>query len=101
MYPGQSCQIAIKLSEPINRDEYPNVVMELTANNAFQHDVRLTGQGVAKFTLQWEQNHWQDKSKSNQKTKGFLKQGFPIIGDYTHQFTSYGFLGFIFNAFFL
>ena len=30
-----------------------------------------------------------------QKTKGLLKSGFPIISDYTHQFASYGFPGFI------
>jgi hypothetical protein len=164
LLPGQSCQIAVQLPEPINREEYPNVVMELTANNAFQHDVRLAGQGAAKFTLQWDQDHWLDKGESKakenkmtaltsqtegsnqqryglmyvetligrdhpifgvggqelkqvyyisyipewllknkevqlwvtyQKEKGFLKAGFPVLSDYTHQFASYGLPGFI------
>ena len=64
LFPGQSCQIAIKLPELINREEYPNVVMELTANNEFQHDVRFAGQGAAKFSLQWKQDHWRNKGES-------------------------------------
>lgn len=164
LFPGQSCQIAVKLSEPVSREKYPNVVMELTANNEFQHDARLVGQGAAKFALRWNNDHWVDKGESKtkenkmtaltsqtagsnqqryglmyvetligydhpifgvggqelkqayyvsyipdwllknkeiqlwityQKIKGFLKSGFPIIGDYTHQFASYGLLGFI------
>lgn len=164
LFPGQSCQITVKLPEMLSREEYPNVVMELTVNNEIQHDVRLAGQGAAKFVLRWNKNHWLDKGESKtkenkmtaltsqtegsnqqrygimyvetligrahpifgvggqelkqayyvsyipdwllknkevqlwityQETKGFLKSGFPIIGDYTHQFASYGFLGFI------
>lgn len=30
-----------------------------------------------------------------QQTKGFLKSGFPIIGEYTHQFASYGLPGLV------
>jgi hypothetical protein len=164
LFPGQSCQIAVKLPEPVSREAYPNVVMELTVNNSFQHDIRLVGQGAAKFVLRWDKNHWLDKGESKtkdnkmtaltsqtkgsnqqrygimyvetligrdhpvfgvggqelkqayyvsyipdwllknkevqlwityQETKGFLKSGFPIIGDYTHQFASYGLPGLI------
>lgn len=164
LLPGQSCEVAIKLPEPDSKELYPNVVLELEANNAFQKKLRLAGQGSSKFTLQWDQDHWLDKGESKakenkmtaltsqtegsnqqryglmyvetligrdhpifgvggqelkqayyvsyipdwllknkevqlwityQETKGFLKSGFPIIGDYTHQFASYGLPGFI------
>lgn len=164
LLPGQSCEIIVNLPEPISKEEYPNVVMELVANNAFQNNIRLASQGAAKFTLQWNQNHLVDKGLAKplenkmtamtsqtegsnqqrygmmyvemlvgrdhpffgvggqelkqaylvsyipdwlmknrevqlwvtyQKTKGMLKSGFPIISDYTHQFASYGFPGFI------
>lgn len=165
LLPGQSCEVSIKLPEPDSKELYPNVVLELEANNAFQKKLRLAGQGASKFTLQWNQDHWLDKGESKvkenkmtaltsqtegsnqqryglmyvetligrdhpifgvggqelkqayyvsyipdwllknkevqlwityQETKGFLKSGFPIIGDYTHQFASYGLPGFIF-----
>lgn len=164
LFPRQSCIVTVKLPEPISRDDYPNVVMELAANNDFQSDVRLAGQGASKFSLRWDQDHWLDKGESTvkdnkmtaltsktegsnqqryglmyvetligrdhpilgvggqdlkqayfvsylpewllknreiqlwityQQTKGFLKSGFPIISDYTHQFASYGIVGFV------
>lgn len=164
LLPEQSCEIAIRLPEPVSRDEYPNVVLELEANNVSQKKVRLAGQGAAKFTLRWDTDHWLDKGESKtkenkmtaltsqtegsnqqrygimyvetmigrdrpifgvggqelkqayyvsyipdwllknkevqlwityQETEGILKSGFPIIGEYTHQFACYGFLGFI------
>lgn len=164
LLPGQCCEVTVRLPEPISKEEYPNVVMELAANNAFQNDIRLASQGAAKITLQWNQNRLIDKGEAKplenrmtamtsqtegsnqqrygmmyvetliglahpffgvggqelkqaylvsyipdwlmknreirlwvtyQKTKGLLKSGFPIISDYTHQFASYGFPGFI------
>lgn len=161
---GQSCEVSIKLPEPVSKDEYPNVVLELEANNSFQKKLRLAGLGAAKFTLRWDTDHWLDKGESKtkenkmtaltsqtegsnqqrygimyvetligrdhpifgvggqelkqayylsyipdwllknkevqlwvayQETEGILKSGFPIIGEYTHQFASYGLPGFI------
>lgn len=64
LFPGQSCEVAVRLTEPISKEKYPNVVMELTANNAFQNDIRLASQGAAKFTLQWNQNRLVDKGEA-------------------------------------
>lgn len=162
--PGQSCQISIKLPQNNQKEEYPNVLLELKANNKIQREAQLTVQGATTFTLQWDQDHWLDKGESKvkenkmtaltsqtegsnqqryglmyvetligrdhpllgvggqelkqayyisyipewllknkevqlwvtyQKEKGFLKAGFPILSDYTHQFASYGLPGFI------
>lgn len=164
LLPRQSCEVTIKLPAPISKDDYPNVVMELAANNSFQDNVMLASQGAAKFILRWDEDHWQDEGESNvkenkmtaltsktegsnqqryglmyvelligrdhpifgvggqelkqayftsyipdwlmknaevklwighQQTEGFLKSGFPIIGDYTHQFASYGIVGLV------
>jgi hypothetical protein len=164
LLPGQSCEVSIKLPEPDSKELYPNVILELEANNAFQKKVRLLGQGATTFTLHWSHNHWLDKGESKvkenkmtaltsqtegsnqqryglmyvetligrdhpifgvggqelkqayipeyipdwlkgnkevrlwlfyQKTKGVYNLGFPILSDYTHQFSSYGLLGFI------
>ncbi|AXB82361.1 hypothetical protein ACT01_08995 [Megasphaera hexanoica] len=64
LFPGQSCEVAVRLPEPISKEEYSNVVMELTTNNAFQNDIRLASQGAAKFTLQWNQNRLVDKGEA-------------------------------------
>ena len=64
LLPRQSCIVTVELPEPISRDDYPNVIMELAANNDFQSDVRLIGQGASNFSLRWDQDHWLDKGES-------------------------------------
>lgn len=64
LFPGQSCEVTVRLPEPISKEEYPNVVMELAANNAFQNDIRLASQGAAKFTLQWNQTRLVDQGEA-------------------------------------
>lgn len=67
LLPGQSCEVSIKLPQPISKELYPNVVLELEANNTFQKKLRLAGQGASKFTLQWDRNHWLDKGETKAK----------------------------------
>lgn len=67
LLPHQSSIVTFNLPEPISREDYPNVIMELAANNTFQNDVRLVGQGSSNFSLRWDQDHWLDKGESRVK----------------------------------
>ena len=65
--PGQSCQVQMKLPEPISKMVYPNIVIELVTIDSSGKKTRLGGEGAGKFTLKWDEDHWLDKGESKPK----------------------------------
>lgn len=89
LLPGQSCQVQMKLPEPISKLVYPNIVIELETTNPLGKKIRLGGEGAGKFTLKWDENHWLDKGdvkpKDNKmtaltsKTEGSNQQRYGLM----------------------
>ncbi|MDY6362107.1 MAG: hypothetical protein SPL23_13185 [Lachnospiraceae bacterium] len=67
LLPGQSCQVQMKLPEPISKMVYPNIVIELETKNPLGKKHLLGAEGASKFSLQWDNNHWLDKGEVKPK----------------------------------